>query len=63
MLAHMMVEARMSAHARSEVLASGDWLTAAQVAELAGFGTAKDGWGPACWFTSAHTPPLACSPS
>ena len=34
---HMLVEARMTAHARSEVLASGDWLTAAQLAELAGF--------------------------
>ena len=34
---HMLVEARMTALARSEVLASGDWLTAAQVAELAGF--------------------------
>ena len=106
--AHMMAEAHMTAHARSEVLASGDWLTAAQVAELAGFstsnlsaqpnkwkkdgqafairhhgldyflaygldaeagyrplkalapilaafGTAKDGWGLACWFASANS--------
>ncbi len=49
MPAHMMVQARMTAHARSEVLASGDWLTAAQVAELAGFSTSNLSAQPNKW--------------
>lgn len=47
--AHMMAEARMTAHARSDVLASGDWLTAAQVAELAGFSTSNLSAQPNRW--------------
>ena len=46
---HMLVEARMAAHARGEVLASGDWLTAAQVAELAGFSTSNPSAQPNKW--------------
>ncbi len=46
---HMMAEARMTAHARSVVLASGDWLTAAQVAELAGFSTSNLSAQPNKW--------------
>jgi hypothetical protein len=47
--AHVMVEARMTAHARSDVLANGDWLTAAQVAELAGFSTSNLSAQPNKW--------------
>ncbi len=50
----MMVEARMTAHARSEVLASGDWLRAAQVAELAGFSASKLSAQPTDMAESAH---------
>ena len=46
---HMLVEARMTAHARSEVLASGDWLTAAQLAELAGFSASNLSAQPNKW--------------
>jgi hypothetical protein len=46
---HMLVEARMAAHARSEVLASGDWLSAAQVAELAGFSNTNPSAQPNKW--------------
>lgn len=46
---HMLVEARMTANARNEVLASGDWLTAAQVAELAGFSTSNPSAQPNKW--------------
>jgi hypothetical protein len=34
---HMLVEARMTAEARKAVLQSGDWVTAAQIAGMAGF--------------------------
>jgi hypothetical protein len=34
---HMLTEARMAAHARRAVLNSAEWLTAAQIAEQAGF--------------------------
>ena len=47
--AHMMVETRMAAQARREVLASGDWLTAAQVAALAGFSTTNPSAQPNKW--------------
>jgi len=46
---HMLVEARMAARARGEVLASGDWLSAAQVAELAGFSTTNPSAQPNKW--------------
>ena len=49
MVEHMMVEARMTAHARSEVLASGDRLKAAQVAKLAGFSTSNLSAQPNKW--------------
>ncbi len=52
--AHMMAEARMTASARSEVLASGDWLTAAQVAELAGFSTSNPSAQPNKWKKDAQ---------
>lgn len=34
---HLLTEARMNAQARAAVLASGDWLSAAQLSEVAGF--------------------------
>jgi hypothetical protein len=46
---HMLVEARMAAQARGEVLASGQWLTAAQIAELAGFSTSNPSAQPNKW--------------
>ena len=46
---HLMVEARMTAQARNEVLASGDWLTAAQIAELAGFSASNLSAQPNKW--------------
>jgi hypothetical protein len=46
---YMMVEARMAARARSEVVASGGWLTAAQVAELAGFSSSNLSAQPNKW--------------
>ena len=52
--AHMMAEARMTASARSEVLATGDWLTAAQVAELAGFSTSNPSAQPNKWKKDAQ---------
>lgn len=46
---HLMTEARMAAQARNAVLASGDWLTAAQIAELAGFSTSNLSAQPNKW--------------
>ena len=46
---HMLVEARMAAQARTAVLETGDWLTAAQVAELAGFSTTNPSAQPNRW--------------
>ena len=46
---HMLVEARMAAQARTVVLESGEWLTAAQVAELAGFSTTNPSAQPNRW--------------
>ncbi len=46
---HMLVEARMAAQARTAVLEAGDWLTAAQVAELAGFSTTNPSAQPSRW--------------
>jgi hypothetical protein len=34
---HKLIEARMAAEARKAVLESGDWLTASQIADMAGF--------------------------
>ncbi len=46
---HLMAEARMTARARNAVLASGDWLTAAQIAELAGFSASNLSAQPNKW--------------
>lgn len=46
---HMLVEARMAGQARTVVLESGEWLTAAQVAELAGFSTTNPSAQPNRW--------------
>jgi len=46
---HMLIEARMTAEARKAVLESGDWLTAAQVAEIVGFSTSNPSAQPNKW--------------
>lgn len=46
---HMLVEARMTAEARKAVLESGDWLTAVQVAEAAGFSSTNPSSQPNKW--------------
>lgn len=47
--ANMLEEARMAARARSGVLESGRWLTAAQIAEVAGFSTSNPSAQPNRW--------------
>ncbi len=51
---HMLVEARMTALARRKVLVSGDWLTAAQVTELAGFSSSNLSAQPNKWKKEAQ---------
>ncbi|OYY87298.1 MAG: hypothetical protein B7Y61_05195, partial [Rhizobiales bacterium 35-66-30] len=46
---HMLLEARMTAEARKAVLESGEWLTAAQIAEMAGFSTNNPSAQPNKW--------------
>lgn len=46
---HMLIEARMTAEARKEVLESGDWLTAAQIADVAGFSASNPSAQPSKW--------------
>lgn len=46
---HKLVEARMIAESRKAVLESGDWLTAAQTAEMAGFSTTNPSAQPNKW--------------
>jgi hypothetical protein len=46
---HMLLEARMTAQARKAVLEAGEWLTAAQIAELAGFSTTNPSAQPNKW--------------
>jgi hypothetical protein len=46
---HMLIEARMAAEARKAVIESGDWLTAAQVAEMAGFSASNPSAQPSKW--------------
>ncbi|RWC37913.1 MAG: hypothetical protein EOS28_31415 [Mesorhizobium sp.] len=46
---HMLVEARMAAEARKAVLESGDWLTAPQIAKMAGFSTSNPSAQPNKW--------------
>ena len=46
---HLLVEARMNGEVRRAVLESGDWLTAAQVAEIAGFKSQNPSAQPNKW--------------
>jgi hypothetical protein len=46
---HKLVEARMAADARKSVLESGDWLTAAHVAKMAGFSASNPSAQPNKW--------------
>ncbi|MFU0507824.1 hypothetical protein [Pseudaminobacter sp. NGMCC 1.201702] len=46
---HKLVEARMVADARKAVLEGGDWLTAAEVAKVAGFSTSNPSTQPNKW--------------
>jgi hypothetical protein len=46
---HKLIEARMTAEARKAVLESGDWLTAAQIAEMAGFSASNPSAQPNKW--------------
>jgi hypothetical protein len=46
---HMLVEARMTADARKAVFESGDWLTAVQIAEVAGFSMTNPSAQPNKW--------------
>ena len=46
---HKLIEARMTAEARKAVLESGDWLTAAQIAEIAGFSASNPSAQPNKW--------------
>jgi hypothetical protein len=46
---HMLIEARMTAEARKAALESGDWLTAAQIAEMAGFSASNPSAQPNKW--------------
>lgn len=46
---HLMVEARMAGEARAAVIESADWLTAAQLSEVAGFGGQNPSAQPNKW--------------
>jgi len=46
---HKLVEARMTAESRKAVLESGDWLTAAQIAGIAGFSASNPSAQPNKW--------------
>lgn len=46
---HMMIEARMTAQARKAVLEGTEWLTAAQIADLAGFSASNPSAQPNKW--------------
>jgi len=46
---HRLVEARMTAEARRAVLASGDWMTAAEIAAVAGFSPGNPSAQPNRW--------------
>jgi len=46
---HMLTEARMTAQARKAVLESAEWLTAAQIAQLAGFSASNPSAQPNKW--------------
>jgi hypothetical protein len=46
---HKLIEARMTAEARKRVLETGDWMTAAQIAEAAGFSSSNPSAQPNKW--------------
>ncbi|HEX7881276.1 MAG TPA: hypothetical protein VF499_00880, partial [Afipia sp.] len=46
---HLLIEARMNAEARKAVLESADWLTAAEIAEIAGFSAQNPSTQPNKW--------------
>ena len=46
---HKLIEARMTAEARKRVLETGDWMTAAQVAKIAGFSASNPSAQPNKW--------------
>ena len=46
---HKLIEARMTAEARKRVLETGDWMTAAQIAEMAGFSASNPSAQPNKW--------------
>jgi len=46
---HKLIEARMTAEARKSVLETGDWMTAAEVAKIAGFSTTNPSAQPNKW--------------
>jgi hypothetical protein len=46
---HLLIEARMAAQARRAVLEGCDWLTSAQIADLAGFSSTNPGSQPSKW--------------
>jgi hypothetical protein len=46
---HKLIEARMAAEARKAVLESGDWLTASQIADMAGFSATNPSAQPNKW--------------
>jgi hypothetical protein len=65
---HKLIEARMTAEARKAVLQSGDWLTAAQIAEMAGFSASNPSAQPNKWkkdgqiFAVPRLPDRRCRP-
>ncbi|QQO35358.1 hypothetical protein JJC00_06655 [Bradyrhizobium diazoefficiens] len=46
---HKLIEARMTAEARKSVIETGEWMTAAQIAEIAGFSTTNPSAQPNKW--------------
>lgn len=46
---HKLIEARMTAEARKRALETGDWMTAAQIAEVAGFSASNPSAQPNKW--------------
>jgi hypothetical protein len=46
---HKLIEARMTAEARKSVIETGEWMTAAQIAEIAGFSTTNPSTQPNKW--------------
>jgi hypothetical protein len=46
---HKLIEARMTAEARKRVIETGEWMTAAQIAEMAGYSTSNPSAQPNKW--------------